>query len=91
VAYEHHVRADGGGYPRLPRRWRLSLASRIVQVADVFDALRTHRPYRPALAVEDVSAVMRKDVGVFFDADLLDVFFSRVVGRGVPAPAQLSP
>lgn len=86
VAFEHHVRADGGGYPRVPRGWRLSLASRIVQVADVFDALRTHRPYRPAMPLPQIVATMTKDAGSFFDADLLEIFFSRVAGRGVPEP-----
>ncbi len=86
VAFEHHIRADGSGYPRVPRHWRLNLASRIVQVADVFDALRTHRPYRPALPLLEIVALMKKDVGVFFDADLLDVFFQRVVTRGLPTP-----
>lgn len=85
VAYEHHVRADGTGYPRVPRGWRLSLASRIVQVADVFDALRTHRPYRPAMPLERIVRIMREDVGTLFDADLVEVFLSKVLGRGVPA------
>lgn len=84
VAYEHHVRANGGGYPRVPRGWRLSLASRIVQLADVFDALRTHRPYRPGLPVPKIVEVMKADVGTFFDADLLDIFLQRVVARGIP-------
>jgi putative nucleotidyltransferase with HDIG domain len=87
VAYEHHVRADGTGYPRVPRGWRLSLASRIVQVADVFDALRTHRPYRPAMPLSKIVGIMQEDVGTLFDADLLDVFLRRVVSRGVPDPA----
>lgn len=90
VAYEHHVRADGSGYPKLQRNWRLSLASRIVQVADVFDALRTHRPYRPALPLPEILGVMQKDVGVFFDGDLLDVFFQRVISRGLPEPAEFA-
>jgi putative nucleotidyltransferase with HDIG domain len=90
VAYEHHVRADGTGYPKLPRNWRLSMASRIVQVADVFDALRTHRPYRPALPLPEIVGVMQKDAGVFFDSDVLDVFFQRVVSRGLPEPAALA-
>jgi len=84
VAYEHHVRANGGGYPRVPKNWRLSLGSRVVQLADVFDALRTHRPYRPGLPVPKIVEVMRNDVGTFFDADLLEIFLQRVVARGIP-------
>jgi len=59
----------------------------VVQVADIFDALRTHRPYRPALPMPEILNMMQRDVGVFFDADLLEVFFQRVLSRGVPEPA----
>jgi putative nucleotidyltransferase with HDIG domain len=85
VAFEHHVRADGSGYPRLPRGWKLSLASRIVQIADVFDALRTDRPYRKGLSVPKIIEIMRRDVGTFFDADLLLIFLQEVISRGVPS------
>jgi len=94
VAYEHHVRADGTGYPKVPRGWKLNLASRVVQVADVFDALRTHRPYRPALPLPKIYELMEGDVGTMFDADLLEVFFRNVVSRGVPeaaVPVQSTP
>ncbi|HKQ62661.1 MAG TPA: HD domain-containing phosphohydrolase [Candidatus Polarisedimenticolaceae bacterium] len=87
VAYEHHVRADGGGYPKVPRGWKLNLASRIVQLADVFDALRTHRPYRPGLPIPKVVEMMKHDIGTFFDADLLQIFFERVISRGLPEAA----
>ena len=80
VAYEHHVRADRSGYPEVPRNWKLSQASRVVQLADVFDALRTHRPYRQGLPVPKIVEMMRQDVG-FFDADLLEVFLAEVVAR----------
>jgi HD-GYP domain-containing protein (c-di-GMP phosphodiesterase class II) len=88
VAYEHHVRADGTGYPKVPRGWKLNLASRVVQMADVFDALRTHRPYRAALPLPKIMRLMHGDVGSMFDADLLEVFFREVVGRGIPEPTE---
>jgi HD-GYP domain-containing protein (c-di-GMP phosphodiesterase class II) len=91
VAYEHHVRADGTGYPKVPRGWKLNLASRVVQLADVFDALRTHRPYRPALPVPKILELMRSDVGTMFDPDLLEIFFRNVVSRGVPEAAAIPP
>jgi hypothetical protein len=48
VAYEHHLMLDGGGYPRLHYPRAAQYPSRIVHVCDVFDALRTRRPYRDA-------------------------------------------
>ena len=87
VAYEHHIRADGGGYPRVPSDWRLNLASRIVQLADVFDALRTNRSYRPGLPLPKIVELIKSEVGTFFDADLVKVFFEQVVSKGIPNPA----
>jgi HD-GYP domain-containing protein (c-di-GMP phosphodiesterase class II) len=87
VAFEHHIRTDGSGYPRVPRGWELSLASRVVQIADVFDALRTHRPYQEAFPVPKIFEIMRGDVGVSFDGELLDLFLSQVVSRELPEPA----
>lgn len=89
VAYEHHIRTDGGGYPKPPRGWKLNLASRIVQVADVFDALRSHRPYRPALPLSDIFEIMWKDRAAF-DIDLLNVFFQFLAIRGIPEAESLS-
>jgi HD-GYP domain-containing protein (c-di-GMP phosphodiesterase class II) len=85
VAFEHHVRYDGGGYPRVPKGWKLNLASRITQIADVFDALRTHRPYRPGMPLDKIVGIMKSDAGTFFDPDMLDIFFDAVVARGLPA------
>lgn len=86
VAFEHHIRPDGGGYPNVPRGWRLNLASRVVQLVDVFDALRTNRTYRPGLPLPRIVEVMKSEVGTFFDADLLQVFLQEVVSRGLPEP-----
>jgi putative nucleotidyltransferase with HDIG domain len=83
VAFEHHIRFDGGGYPRVPRGWQINLASRITQLADVFDALRTHRPYRPGMPLEKIVQIMKGDAGTFFDPDLLSIFLEHVVSRGV--------
>lgn len=86
VAYEHHIRPDGEGYPFVPDGWRLNLASRIVQMADVFDALRTNRPYRAAVPPAKIREIMRNQVGGMFDADLLTLFFREVTGRPAAVP-----
>jgi len=64
VAYQHHMGADQSGYPRLPASFgphKLHFASLLVAVADVFDALRTVRPYRPAMSIAKASTILIKD------------------------------
>ncbi len=89
VAYEHHLQADGGGYPEVPRGWRIHPASAMTHVADVYDALRTHRPYRPALEHGRIVESMLRDRGTVFPGAMLDTFFQTVVPRteGAPEPA----
>ncbi len=81
VAFEHHLHPDGSGYPSNIGPRPLHIASRIVQVADVFDALRTDRPYRAALSVEQAREIMMKDAGTSYDPAMLAAFFDRVVSR----------
>ncbi len=78
VAFEHHVRPDGTGYPAVPPGWRTLLPTRIVQVADVFDAMRTIRPYRRAMSLSEAVAALRQSAGVSLDHDLVEVFLARV-------------
>jgi HD-GYP domain-containing protein (c-di-GMP phosphodiesterase class II) len=86
VAYEHHLRYDGGGYPPVPRGWKTTLASAITQVADIYDALRTDRPYRRGHPHAVIEQMMLADSGAIFDPELLDVFFDVVVAAGFNAP-----
>jgi HD-GYP domain-containing protein (c-di-GMP phosphodiesterase class II) len=58
VAFQHHMGADYSGYPNSPGVGRLHAASLLVAVADVYDALRTIRPYRPALTVARASTLL---------------------------------
>jgi len=83
VAFEHHIRYEGGGYPAVPPRWRMNLGSAITQVADIYDALRTDRPYRRGLDRDTIVRMMRADACRQFDPDLLSAFFDHVVPRSV--------
>ncbi|HEU4827988.1 MAG TPA: HD domain-containing phosphohydrolase [Gemmatimonadales bacterium] len=67
VAYEHHVMIDGGGYPHLPDARGAEYASRLVHVCDVYDALRTKRPYREAWESERAIAYIEGRAGIEFD------------------------
>jgi putative nucleotidyltransferase with HDIG domain len=66
---EHHERLNGAGYPQCLQGAQISLMGRIIAVADVFDAMTSHRPYRPALSVAEVIAYLKENIGVQFDAD----------------------
>ncbi len=89
VAYEHHLHLDGSGYPNRRRAWNLSLASKVVQVADVFDALRTHRPYRAALSHEQAIEILAEGAGDRYDADLIQVFIDRVASLCSDDPSRV--
>ena len=77
VAFEHHANLDGTGYPRLVAPPHL--ASQIVHIADVFDALRTNRPDRAAMDPQQVRGILLEGAGKFFEKDLLNLFLERVV------------
>jgi putative two-component system response regulator len=77
---EHHERWDGSGYPRGLRGAGIPLEARIAAIADVFDALMSDRPYRPAMTVAEAAAVMREGRGRHFDPELLDAFLDTVDG-----------
>ncbi|GJE03345.1 HD-GYP domain-containing protein [Methylobacterium isbiliense] len=63
----HHERLDGTGYPRGLRRHEIEPETRIVSVADVFDALTANRPYRAAMPIPQALALMRRDLDKAFD------------------------
>ena len=90
VAYEHHANIDGTGYPRLTRSARPHLASQIVHVADVFDALRTNRPYRAAMDDARVRAILTDGSGKLFDSALVKLFLDKVVSPKAQGPRRMS-
>ncbi len=67
----HHERLDGKGYPRGLKGDEISRETRIVSVADVFDALTADRPYRPAMPVSKALAIMAGEAGTALDPDCL--------------------
>ncbi len=69
LAGGHHERLDGRGYPRGLKDEEICLETRILTVADVFDALSADRPYRAAMPIADALAILDKDTGAAFDAD----------------------
>ncbi|HET7630883.1 MAG TPA: HD domain-containing phosphohydrolase [Gemmatimonadaceae bacterium] len=70
VAYEHHIMLNGGGYPKRHFERDTHRASKLVHVCDVFDALRTNRPYRSAWETERVLGYLEEKAGSEFDPDI---------------------
>jgi HD-GYP domain-containing protein (c-di-GMP phosphodiesterase class II) len=68
VAYQHHERMDGSGYPRALPGSQIILPARIVAVADVVEAMTQHRPYRPGLGVDLALGAVSAGAGTLFDA-----------------------
>jgi putative two-component system response regulator len=75
IAYTHHERWDGTGYPRRLAGETIPQEGRIAAVADVFDALTSNRVYRAALPIKSAVKMMRDERGRHFDPELLDAFF----------------
>jgi putative nucleotidyltransferase with HDIG domain len=74
VAYEHHIMLNGSGYPPLHYARDCHDASKLVHVCDVYDALRTKRPYRDAWPFEKVLAYLEERAGLEFDPALVTPF-----------------
>jgi putative nucleotidyltransferase with HDIG domain len=70
VAYEHHIMLNGGGYPAFKYPRDCHSASKLVHVCDVYDALRTNRPYRDAWPPDQVLAYLEEKAGTEFDPDV---------------------
>jgi putative nucleotidyltransferase with HDIG domain len=75
VTFEHHMKLDGGGYPKLGGVDKPHLYAQILAVADIHDALRTDRPYREALSPEKAASIMMKMAEGELNPDLTRRFF----------------
>lgn len=86
VAFEHHLRYDGTGYPKL--RWprRQSLFARVCAIADSFDAMTSGRVYaRRAVPPDEALRRLREGAGAAYDPLLVELFAAAVAGRIVAA------
>lgn len=77
IIRHHHEHWDGSGYPDALKGESIPLLARILQIVDVYDALRTARPYKPALSHDDAARTMRDEArGGRWDAELVQQFFA---------------
>ncbi len=70
---EHHERMDGSGYPNALTGDEILLESRILMVADVVEAIASHRPYRPALGIEVALEEIEQHKGILYDLEVVEV------------------
>ncbi|MBX3235022.1 MAG: response regulator [Nitrospiraceae bacterium] len=78
IAWTHHERWDGSGYPRNLKADGIPIEGRIASIADAFDALTTERVYKPAFPFEHAVDLMVKHKAQHFDPDLIDVFMGSI-------------
>lgn len=74
IIRHHHERWDGSGYPDGLAGEAIPLGSRIIAVADAFDAMTSERVYRPAMSIESALAELRRGQGTQFDPQIVEVF-----------------
>jgi PAS domain S-box-containing protein len=72
IIYQHHERMDGSGYPRGLKGDEILMEARIMAVADVVEAMASHRPYRPAIGIDAALNEIEKNRGVFYDKVVAD-------------------
>jgi len=72
IVYQHHERMDGSGYPRNLKGDEIIMEARIMAVADVVEAMASHRPYRPALGIDVALNEIEKNRGIFYDDAVAD-------------------
>ena len=72
VILQHHERMDGSGYPHELKGDDILLEARILSVADVVEAMASHRPYRPALGIDVAIEEISKNRGILYDPEVAD-------------------
>ncbi|MEW6519430.1 MAG: HD domain-containing phosphohydrolase [Thermodesulfobacteriota bacterium] len=78
IAYTHHEKFDGSGYPRKLQGCAIPVEGRIAAISDVFDALTTNRVYKSAIEVDKAVEILKQGRGSHFDPDLLDIFLQNM-------------
>ena len=78
AALEHHIRYDGTGYPDLGRGWRPNIVSQMIAVADMFDAMRSRRPYKEPKPDTVIIKILREESGTSYNPRLVQNFLKMI-------------
>jgi putative nucleotidyltransferase with HDIG domain len=82
IVFQHHERLDGSGYPAGLKGEEILLESRILAVADVVEAMASHRPYRAALGIDKALEEISGMKGVLYDPEVVDACLKLFTGKG---------
>ncbi|MCR4396873.1 MAG: PAS domain S-box protein, partial [Candidatus Saccharicenans sp.] len=82
IIYQHHERLDGSGYPRGLKGEQIIIEARILAVADVVEAMSSHRPYREAHSLEETMAELEKNKGILYDEKVAEVCLKLLREKG---------
>jgi HD-GYP domain-containing protein (c-di-GMP phosphodiesterase class II) len=72
IVHQHHERMDGSGYPGNLKGDEILIEARILAVADVVEAMASHRPYRAGLGIDAALKEIEQNRGIFYDSDVVD-------------------
>ncbi len=86
IVHQHHERMDGSGYPRKCKGEEILIEARILAVADVVESMASHRPYRPALGIDEALAEIEKNKGILYDADAVNICLRMFREKGYELP-----
>ena len=81
IVHQHHERLDGTGYPQGLKGDEIILEARITTVADVVEAITSHRPYRPGLDLDVALNEIKNNRGKFYDPDVVDAFLRLITEK----------
>ncbi len=84
VIWQHHERLDGSGYPRGLKGNEILPETRIISVADVLEAMSSHRPYRPALGIDAAVAEIKRGRGTQYDPEVVDAALKLIKENKLP-------
>lgn len=86
IVHQHHERIDGSGYPNHLKGNEIIIEARIMAVADVVEAMASHRPYRPSLGIEPALGEIKKNKGILFDEAVADACLRLFTEKGYKLP-----